>query len=82
MEVGAVPLVLEVLVALAELSRRPEPRPQLEQALRSIHSHPLAGAVTRQRIAQRLGGDRAPGPSGVCPELPMLVSQVLGALAG
>lgn len=82
MEVGAVPLVLEVLVALAELSPRSEPLPQLEQALRSIHSHPLASAATRQRIAQRLGGDRAPGPPGGSSELPMLVSQVLGALAG
>ncbi|HLM44943.1 MAG TPA: tetratricopeptide repeat protein, partial [Myxococcaceae bacterium] len=82
MEVGAVPLVLEVLVALAELSRRPEPPPQLEQALRSIHSHPLASAVTRQRVAQRLGGERAPSPPGGSPELPLLVSQVLGALAG
>ena len=81
MELGAVPLVLEVLVALAELSR-PEPLPQLEQALRSIHSHPLAGAVTRQRIAQRLGGDLASSPPGGCPELPLLVSRVLGALAG
>ncbi|HYO68263.1 MAG TPA: tetratricopeptide repeat protein, partial [Archangium sp.] len=82
MEVGAVPLVLEVLAALAELSRRPEPLPQLEQALRSIHAHPLASAVTRQRIAQRLGGDRTPSPPGESPELPLLVSQVLGALAG
>ncbi len=82
MEVGAVPLVLEVLVALAELSRRPEPLPQLEQALRSIHSHPLASAVTRQRVVQRLGGERAPSPPGGSPELPLLVSQVLGALAG
>ncbi|WP_309895985.1 BTAD domain-containing putative transcriptional regulator [Archangium sp.] len=81
MEVGAVPLVLEVLVALAELSRRPEPLPQLEQALRSIHSHPLASALTRQRVLQRLGEERAPSPPGGSPELPLLVSQVLGALA-
>jgi DNA-binding SARP family transcriptional activator/predicted ATPase len=82
MEVGAVPLVLEVLVALAELPRRPEPLPQLEQALRSIHSHPLASAATRQRAARWLGGDCAPSPRGESHELPVLVSQVLGALAG